>query len=450
MRKNNAMKAFDQYNPRDGVLRCPYGRAGTKKMLNDYACAAVNLYGAISRKDLVEIFNAQNTEQTTVEEIYALLLPLVFKNGNYCFYKDYIVNSAFSEDLVVVENLLMIQGNKPRYLPRKEDFLRYKDAALEDNEEWLIVLQFMLETSNYIQSPLDAFYEIRHYITYSDGISELDSILEIYDVEFDCENHFMEFINLVINAKNATRIWDNKGYSPNELDELINKKDEGFSTRFPVINKKQVGRNDPCPCGSGKKYKKCCAIINDAKTSHLSPEECHLFYQTWLGLISFVNERMGVLNISIEPVYPNPVTDVMIHKVREVLWKSPALIDKYLEIKSNSLPAEQIEILKLWSTRYKKGLFFVLEYQSEYTLMLEINEVGVNRLYGVKGISNAIEFTLQRNVPVSIETVLLPFKGMIIYDSFMASLSMTFGEGAKSELRDLHAQAMKFGVLTSL
>jgi len=23
-------------------------------------------------------------------------------------------------------------------------------------------------------------------------------------------------------------------------------------------NGKKVGRNDPCPCGSGKKYKKCC------------------------------------------------------------------------------------------------------------------------------------------------------------------------------------------------
>lgn len=22
----------------------------------------------------------------------------------------------------------------------------------------------------------------------------------------------------------------------------------------------EVGRNDPCPCGSGKKYKKCCAL----------------------------------------------------------------------------------------------------------------------------------------------------------------------------------------------
>lgn len=23
----------------------------------------------------------------------------------------------------------------------------------------------------------------------------------------------------------------------------------------------KVGRNDPCPCGSGKKYKKCCAVV---------------------------------------------------------------------------------------------------------------------------------------------------------------------------------------------
>lgn len=26
------------------------------------------------------------------------------------------------------------------------------------------------------------------------------------------------------------------------------------------IDKKSIGRNDPCPCGSGKKYKKCCML----------------------------------------------------------------------------------------------------------------------------------------------------------------------------------------------
>lgn len=26
----------------------------------------------------------------------------------------------------------------------------------------------------------------------------------------------------------------------------------------PIVNEAKPGRNDPCPCGSGKKYKKCC------------------------------------------------------------------------------------------------------------------------------------------------------------------------------------------------
>ena len=45
---------------------------------------------------------------------------------------------------------------------------------------------------------------------------------------------------------------------------------EGFAdgkaaaSNKPAVSKK-VGRNDPCPCGSGKKYKKCCGI-NDSTT----------------------------------------------------------------------------------------------------------------------------------------------------------------------------------------
>jgi SEC-C motif-containing protein len=27
-----------------------------------------------------------------------------------------------------------------------------------------------------------------------------------------------------------------------------------------IVNSNKVGRNDSCPCGSGKKYKKCCAV----------------------------------------------------------------------------------------------------------------------------------------------------------------------------------------------
>jgi preprotein translocase subunit SecA len=34
----------------------------------------------------------------------------------------------------------------------------------------------------------------------------------------------------------------------------------GDNVKKPAVKKQKVGRNDPCPCGSGKKYKKCCGI----------------------------------------------------------------------------------------------------------------------------------------------------------------------------------------------
>ncbi len=43
------------------------------------------------------------------------------------------------------------------------------------------------------------------------------------------------------------------GFAGGEMKKPVNK---------PVVNKGQkVGRNDPCPCGSGKKYKKCCGAV---------------------------------------------------------------------------------------------------------------------------------------------------------------------------------------------
>ena len=26
----------------------------------------------------------------------------------------------------------------------------------------------------------------------------------------------------------------------------------------PAVSRRKVGRNEPCPCGSGRKYKRCC------------------------------------------------------------------------------------------------------------------------------------------------------------------------------------------------
>ena len=55
-------------------------------------------------------------------------------------------------------------------------------------------------------------------------------------------------------------------YTLEEWDNLLTKerreelyKAQKMSTT--VVNKeRKIGRNEPCPCGSGKKYKKCCGL----------------------------------------------------------------------------------------------------------------------------------------------------------------------------------------------
>ncbi|MBI4543839.1 MAG: SEC-C domain-containing protein [Gemmatimonadetes bacterium] len=45
-----------------------------------------------------------------------------------------------------------------------------------------------------------------------------------------------------------------------DLRQLQTNRGEGGALPRPVTAEEKVGRNDPCPCGSGKKYKKCCGV----------------------------------------------------------------------------------------------------------------------------------------------------------------------------------------------
>ncbi len=43
------------------------------------------------------------------------------------------------------------------------------------------------------------------------------------------------------------------------LEEAVQERAAGALALYPIHNPyRGVGRNDPCPCGSGKKFKKCC------------------------------------------------------------------------------------------------------------------------------------------------------------------------------------------------
>jgi uncharacterized protein YecA (UPF0149 family) len=51
---------------------------------------------------------------------------------------------------------------------------------------------------------------------------------------------------------------ENKKKKSNELLNFDYEKAMKFMEDMNKEEKIKIGRNDPCPCGSGKKYKKCC------------------------------------------------------------------------------------------------------------------------------------------------------------------------------------------------
>lgn len=47
------------------------------------------------------------------------------------------------------------------------------------------------------------------------------------------------------------------GFEPDKPED-ISDLEKLLNPTKPAQSTKKVGRNDPCPCGSGKKFKKCC------------------------------------------------------------------------------------------------------------------------------------------------------------------------------------------------
>lgn len=95
-----------------------------------------------------------------------------------------------------------------------------------------------------------------------DGIN--DSLKQSYDLEnfeedselvFDIDLEKLYFNMLDAKADYLFNLpqWD--GIFSEEKRKEIQK---DYRESKIVRNENKVGRNDPCPCGSGKKYKKCC------------------------------------------------------------------------------------------------------------------------------------------------------------------------------------------------
>lgn len=100
------------------------------------------------------------------------------------------------------------------------------------------------------------------FIGFLDGINtslteelDLDSIQA--DTLIDLKIDFEKLYYNMLEAK-ADYLYTLPQWKQILTDEKLNEITKTQRLSKTIVKDKKVGRNEPCPCGSGKKYKKCC------------------------------------------------------------------------------------------------------------------------------------------------------------------------------------------------
>lgn len=92
----------------------------------------------------------------------------------------------------------------------------------------------------------------------NDSLKEANPIEEmeedtVVSLAFDKEKLYKNMVDAKAEWLYELPQWNNI-FTAEKQKELYKEQKESGTVR----KEKKIGRNDPCPCGSGKKYKKCC------------------------------------------------------------------------------------------------------------------------------------------------------------------------------------------------
>lgn len=246
--------------------------------------AATNLYGVIPLETLREPI-ARRYPWVTPSEFQAFVTFAQLREELFGLYKDMLVHSFFVNenngtyvyDEQGIEDLLTIRGATPRCELPEEEFLEYADIGHFENDDDIDHLEDVL--SLWFADDLQRSEIIDEIIFYLRCDAPMEAILTIPKREGAKKiksSDAKAFRETVRGLHRHSRTWLLYGHTPDEMDGLtaddMSMPERAYSDTLlaaksakivplhgqsPAVSEK-IGRNDPCPCGSGKKYKNCC------------------------------------------------------------------------------------------------------------------------------------------------------------------------------------------------
>lgn len=127
-------------------------------------------------------------------------------------------------------------------------------------QEFLKVVLLRVVDSHWMDH-IDQMSNLRQSIGLQ-SYAQINPLREYQQIAFETFNDMIATINDEV-VLNVNRVILRENLQREEQAKVTgtNAGADETAKRKPVVNKdKKVGRNDPCPCGSGKKYKYCCGM----------------------------------------------------------------------------------------------------------------------------------------------------------------------------------------------
>ena len=229
-------------------------------MIPAYLKSAVYLYGAVSVNELKMLYRRYEGREISPEYLQPLLDEIVQYKDPYCLVDDLIMDIDLAEDNLY-PLLMKNQSLYPRYIPdSREEFLNYgkhESQLVDDNTEFFV--EYLEKTFGLDQfAAFMTFLNVVEVIRMNASEEDIFEEMEASGCRFSSQKRIREAQKQLRKFSRFIRKWDYNGHSEIEIQSLNQSKSQNANSKIVAFPEKKIYPNDPCPCGSGKKYKHCC------------------------------------------------------------------------------------------------------------------------------------------------------------------------------------------------
>lgn len=240
--------------------------------------ACMNLFGVVERKKVLQIAmdkmfgyldlpEAEKKELAELPEKAEEILQILCQRAEGEIWQEgeWLISSEFENRKQYKQFLRQVSGQE-YYIPNQEEIFLYAEHLVDiENPCYTKMLTDLTGLMRDKTRADNLMFELEFMVAQNDfQTQDIMNLLFTRDIAFSSRKRGERFAENCGEWVHTVRKWSNRGFTDEELGKQKKEtsmtlvSDWGIEEKQTTKTQKKIGRNDPCPCGSGKKYKKCC------------------------------------------------------------------------------------------------------------------------------------------------------------------------------------------------